>query len=87
MAIKTLQAGTGGSFVSASPIPVSYTHLSPDNEEDYTSVKKDIEFYGKDRERFCYIQSNGIFELNNAFFGIEDHLCWTALYPEELKEL
>jgi uroporphyrinogen decarboxylase len=61
--------------------------LSPDNEEDYASVKKDIEFYGKDRERFCYIQSNGIFELNNAFFGIEDHLCWTALYPEELKEL
>lgn len=58
-----------------------------DRAEDYEGVKKSLDFYGRDRERFCYIQSNGIFELNNGFFGIEDHLCWVALYKEELKEL
>lgn len=61
--------------------------LDPDDEKSYEPVKKGLEFHGKQRERFCYIQSNGIFELNNGFFGIEDHLCWVALYKEELKEL
>lgn len=61
--------------------------LSSDDMSCYESVKQDLEFYSKQRERFCYIQSNGIFELNNGYFGIEDHLCWSALYQEELKEL
>ena len=30
-----------------------------DRAEDYEGVKKSLDFYGRDRERFCYIQSNG----------------------------
>ncbi|MFQ9800035.1 MAG: hypothetical protein ACLR23_15045 [Clostridia bacterium] len=40
-----------------------------DRAEDYEGVKKSLDFYGRDRERFCYIQSNGIFELNNGFLA------------------
>jgi uroporphyrinogen decarboxylase len=61
--------------------------LSPDDMSQYKSVQDALEFYSKQRERFCYIQSNGIFEHNNGVFGIEDHLCYLALYPNELKEL
>ena len=61
--------------------------LSPDDMSHYKSVQDALEFYSKQRGRFCYIQSNGILELNNDFFGIEDHLCNIALYPEEIKEL
>lgn len=33
------------------------------------------------------MQTNGIFEALNGPFGIEDHLCWMAMYPDELKEV
>lgn len=60
---------------------------SPDDMSKYEDVKKSLDFYGRQRERFCYVQSNGILELNNGIFGIEDHLCHIAMYPNELKEL
>lgn len=56
-----------------------------DNMADYESVKRDIEFYRGQRERFCYLQTNGIFECLNGPFGIENHLCYLAMYPDELK--
>ncbi len=61
--------------------------LSPDDEAAYSEVKRQLQHYSVERERFCYIQSNGIFELNNEFFGIENHLCNLLLYPDELHEL
>jgi uroporphyrinogen decarboxylase len=33
------------------------------------------------------MQTPGIFECLNDPFGIENHLCWLALYPDELKEV
>ena len=39
------------------------------------------------RDRFCYVQTPGIFEALNSVFGIEDHLLYMALYPEELTEV
>lgn len=41
----------------------------------------------KARGRFCYMQTPGFFENFNSLFGIENHLLWLALYPEELNEL
>lgn len=59
----------------------------PDDQSKYIDVIKALNFYSKDRERFCYVQSVGSFEGNNGYFGIEDHLCYIAMYPDELKEL
>ena len=52
----------------------------------YESVKRDLKFYREDRQRFCYVQSYGIFEACNAAFGIENHLCHMLEYPDELNE-
>lgn len=61
--------------------------LPVDNMADYENIKAGLEHHRVQRERFCYVQTNGIFEALNDPFGIEDHLCWMALYPEELKEV
>jgi len=53
---------------------------------DYTKARNSLAHH-KQRERFCYIQTPGIFECLNDAFGIEDHLCWLALYPDDMKEL
>jgi len=60
---------------------------SPDNIDDYNDIAKSIEFYAKDRGRFCYVQTPGFFECYNAVFGIENHLMYLALYPDEIAEL
>ncbi len=59
---------------------------SPDREADFEDVKRQIAHH-KQRERFCYMQTPGLFEHFNTVFGIENHLLYTALYPEELFEL
>jgi uroporphyrinogen decarboxylase len=60
---------------------------SPDNTEDYQGIIAALKHYRHDRGRFCYMQSNGIFECLNGPFGIENHLLYLALYPEVLKEV
>ncbi len=59
----------------------------PDRMEDYTDILKELNFFRKERSRFCYIQTPGFFEGFNDIFGIENHLLYLALYPDELKEL
>ncbi len=62
--------------------------LAPvDRMEDYEKLIKSLEFYRKDRERFCYVQCNGFFECYNDLFGIQNHLMYLILYPEEIKVL
>lgn len=58
-----------------------------DRSEDYQSVIKELEHHSKQRNRFCYIQTPGIFECLNGVFGIQNHLMYLALYPDELKEV
>ena len=52
----------------------------------YASAKAGFDHH-KLRGRFCYVQTPGIFECLNGAFGIENHLCWLAMYPGEMKEL
>ena len=56
------------------------------NMSEYANAKNSLAHH-KQRSRFCYVQTPGIFECLNDAFGIEDHLCWLALYPNEMKEL
>jgi len=60
---------------------------SPDNMEDYKGIQNALDFYRKQRDRFCYIQTNGFFECYNGPFGIENHLMYLALYPDEINEI
>lgn len=60
--------------------------VTPDNDADFEDVKRQLEHHKK-RDRFCYMQTPGLFEHFNTVFGIENHLLYTAMYPEELCEL
>jgi len=59
---------------------------SPEFPAAYQKVQNAVQFH-KSRGRFCYVQTPGFFEHFNGIFGIEDHLMWLALYPDELNEL
>lgn len=57
------------------------------NMEDYKNIQQSLAFYRESRERFCYVQTPGFFECYNDPFGIENHLMYLALYPDEIKEV
>ena len=59
---------------------------SIDSERAYEDVKRSVAHH-RQRDRFCYMQTNGIFEAMNGVFGIENHLLYMALYPDELMEV
>ncbi len=61
-------------------------YSDPDNTEAYENLRGALAHH-KARGRFCYVQTPGFFECYNDIFGIEDHLMWMALYPDELNEL
>lgn len=62
--------------------------LNPaDNTADYLDIKAGLEHHQRQRERFCYVQTPGIFECINGLFSIEDHLMFMAMYPDELREV
>ena len=74
------------------------TELTPDillqlpmndasRREDYLGVTETLKHQSGSRERFCYMQTPGIFECLNDVFGIEAHLCYLAMYPDELAEV
>lgn len=59
---------------------------TPDNDADYDGIRGAL-VHHKARGRFCYMQTPGFFEHFNSVFGIENHLMYLLLYPEELAEL
>ncbi len=56
-----------------------------DSTETYESLRKDIEFYQESRGRFVYVQTPGVFEAHNGYFGIENHLMYLLLFPDDLR--
>ena len=61
-------------------------YRDPDNLDEYENLRKALAHH-KARGRFCYVQTPGFFECYNDVFGIENHLMWLAIYPDELNEL
>ena len=58
-----------------------------DDETALANVKKRLDFYQADRERFCYMQTPGIFEFHNDVFGMENHMIQMILEPDQMKEV
>jgi len=57
-----------------------------DRAEDYQNIAQALAHHKK-RGKFCYVQTPGFFEHFNSVFGIENHLLYLALYPDELYRL
>jgi len=59
----------------------------PDETSAYADIVEGVRHHQTDRGRFVYVQTPGIFECLNGVFGIEDHLTWLGLYPEDLERV
>lgn len=59
----------------------------PNRREDYRDVIDQVRHHKEERGRFVYMQTPGIFEALNGLFGIENHLMYLLMYPDELREL
>lgn len=60
--------------------------FDPIHPVDYDDLIRSLRHH-RQRDRFCYVQTPGIFEALNEVFGIENHLLYMALYPEELSQV
>ncbi|MDX2112031.1 MAG: uroporphyrinogen decarboxylase family protein [Verrucomicrobiota bacterium] len=56
----------------------------PNATEAYEGLKKLVAHH-KARDRFIYVQTPGLFEHYNSTFGIENHLAYLLLFPDELR--
>lgn len=59
----------------------------PDDRSAYAGIVEGIRHHKEARGRFVYVQTPGIFECLNGVFGIENHLAYLALFPEDLHEV
>lgn len=66
---------------------LSLPMLPADDAASLKSVKKSLDYYQTERERFCYMQTPGIFEFHNDVFGMENHMIQMILEPELMKEV
>ena len=59
----------------------------PDESGAYEGLRQAVNHHKTQRERFVYVQTPGIFECLNSCFGIENHLMYLALYPDDLHNV
>jgi len=82
-----------GAFAQFSGKPITPADLlqvpmtDPNDATAYADIVQAIEHHKTQRGRFVYVQTPGIFEANNGVFGIENHLMYLALYPEDLHKV
>jgi uroporphyrinogen decarboxylase len=81
--LKALGARVGGAIEPAHLLEAPM--CDPNASAAYDGVRKAVEHHKTQRGRFVYVQTPGIFECLNGPFGIENHLMYLGLYPEELK--
>ena len=53
----------------------------------YDSVRSELRHHSIERNRFTYVQTPGVFEHHNGYFGFENHLAYLLLFPDEIREL
>lgn len=83
--LKALRESLGGPI---EPRPLLDIALSdPNATEAYDGLRKQVDHHKAQRDRFVYVQTPGIFECLNSCFGIENHLMYLELYPDDLHEV
>ncbi len=61
--------------------------VDPNSNGAYQDVKNGIAHHKEQRGRFVYMQTPGFFEAMNGVFGIENHLAYLLMFPEEIHAL
>ncbi|MEI6807502.1 MAG: uroporphyrinogen decarboxylase family protein [bacterium] len=83
--MEKLRTANNGSIPPPALLDVPLT--DPNTMEDYQGVRDGLAHHKTQRGRFVYMQTPGIFECLNGAFGIENHLCYLAMYESELREI
>jgi uroporphyrinogen decarboxylase len=81
-ALEALRAAGGGEITPRALLELPLT--DPDDSAAYGEIVDGIAHHKTARGRFVYVQTPGIFECLNGPFGIEAHLTYLALYPDDL---
>ncbi len=84
-AVEKLRGESGGEIDPPHALDLPLT--DPDSRDAYKDVVDGIRHHKEQRGRFVYMQTPGIFEALNGIFGIERHLMYLLMYPEELHEV
>jgi uroporphyrinogen decarboxylase len=83
--VKGLREANGGTIDPPAALDLSTT--DPDSLDAYQDIVDDVRHHKEERDRFVYVQTPGIFEALNGLFGIENHLLYLLMYPDELGEV
>jgi uroporphyrinogen decarboxylase len=70
-------------FAAALDLPLT----DPNERDAYRDMADQIRHHKEQRGRFVYMQTPGIFEALNGLFGIEQHLLYLLMYPDELHQV
>ncbi|HDP34974.1 MAG TPA: hypothetical protein ENN29_07680 [Candidatus Hydrogenedentes bacterium] len=80
--LETARAAAGGNVEPATVLDMPFS--DPDDMGAYADLRAQIKHHKDERERFVYAQTPGIFEALNGVFGIENHLMYLMIFPDEL---
>ncbi len=84
-AVSALQGDLGRAIDPPAALELPLT--DPNETNAYGDVIAGVKHHKEERQRFVYVQTPGIFESLNGLFGIENHLMYLLMYPDELKEI
>lgn len=83
--LEKLKALTNGPIAPASALDLP--QCDPNASGAYQDIVEQIRHHKEQRNRFVYVQTPGIFEALNGVFGIENHLVYMLMYPQEIAEI
>ena len=84
-ALQALSTSLGGPIEPRALMSIELS--DPNDSATYADIAAGIKHHQTERGRFVYVQTPGIFECLNGVFGIENHLAYLALYPDDLREV
>lgn len=80
--VKSARADKGGPIEPGDLLDLPLT--DPDEDALYDRVREAVRHHKHERGRFLYVQTPGVFEMHNRYFGIENHLAYLLLFEDEL---
>ena len=83
--MEAMRESAGGAIDP--PAALGLAMSDPNAQDAYKDIVDGVRHHKEDRDRFVYVQTNGIFEMLNGVFGIENHLMYLLMYPDELGEV
>lgn len=80
--VDRLRAACGDAITPEAALDLEV--CEPNDAAAYRAIVDDLRHHKEQRGRFVYVQTPGIFEALNGLFGIENHLAYLLMYPNEL---